>query len=165
MSLSRPSGPSVCASAARKRASAWWNTPACAGTFSKTRRERERAAITNWRRQAPKADEQNRLVLRPVQFAQPTVRRNRRRARQTMRGLRDARRPCSHSRMKATRHFICSACDEAVTLPANVNPVPRCPHCGRNSLSSLEDARVSQKSGTRSFAAIRAAISLPDKNE
>lgn len=36
--------------------------------------------------------------------------------------------------MKPTRQFICERCDEAVSLPADLAPIPRCANCGRDSL-------------------------------
>ena len=36
--------------------------------------------------------------------------------------------------MKPARQFHCEACDESVSLPADLETIPRCIHCGRDSL-------------------------------
>jgi hypothetical protein len=46
--------------------------------------------------------------------------------------------------MKPARLFHCEACDEAVSLPADLETIPRCIHCGRDSLVLSLDAPANE---------------------
>lgn len=78
--------------------------------------------------------------------------------------------PVHRAPMKPSRQFICEVCDEAVSLPADLETIPRCNFCGRDSLvlvlnAPAADAPVTVEAARALFAEIRQTINATDPHE